>query len=318
MTEKFGTIPYQHAEWLSKNRMADPVTGADSDGYLFQAITGGFHANFDGSVMEDVADDSGISVASVETKGDLIVCNDTVLNTTIPLPDVAKGRIFVSQGVGEIPIYATAPVAAAGAIPLCGAGADIAYVEPAAKGKFIIGQGVAAAPIYSAAAVSTAAGAVVIAGAGVDPAYVEPVAKGRLFVSDAVNTAPKYATGAVSTAAGAIPLLGAGVDVAYVEPVAANQCLMSNGVNVAPVFSPRFFSGVTAGGGQFVIAGLTAASRVVCTINSTLGNDLVFACAVPNAGGFIQFYVKDVTVAANVPDAAMADGIAVAVCVVTL
>jgi hypothetical protein len=275
MTEKFGAIPYQHAEWISKNRLADPVTGADSDGYLLSALTGGVHANFDASVMEDAADDGSLSVATVTTKGDLIVCDNTALNTVTALPAVAKGRFFVSQGVGEQPVYA-------------------------------------------AAAASTAAGALPLLGAGVDIAYVEPVAKGRFFVSNAVNTAPKYATAAASTAAGAIPVAGAGVDIGYVEPVAANQLLVSNGVNVAPVYSPRFFSGVTAGGGQFAIAGLIATSRVVCTINSTLGNDLVFACAVPNAGGFIQFYVKDVTTAAAVADAAMADGIAVAVCVVTL
>ena len=63
MTEKFGTIPYQHAEWLSKNRMADPVTGADSDGYLLGALTGGFHANFDSSFMEDSGVGAGNGIA---------------------------------------------------------------------------------------------------------------------------------------------------------------------------------------------------------------------------------------------------------------
>jgi hypothetical protein len=193
MTEKFGAIPYQHAEWISKNRLADPVTGADSDGYLLSALTSGVHANFDGSVMEDAADDGSLSVATVDVKGDLIVCDSTALNTVTRLPAVAKGRFFVSQGVGEQPVYAAAAAStAAGALPLLGAGVDIAYVEPVAAGRMLISKGVNLAPAYNAAAGTN--NSFGLFNAAADATFLAPGTVNQVLKGVGAATAPAWTT----------------------------------------------------------------------------------------------------------------------------
>lgn len=152
MVQKFAGVPLRHADWVSDKKLADQETGCASDGFIMSALACGAHANFDGSVMEDAADDGSISAATYATKGDLVVCNDTALNTVQALPDVPKGRIFVSQGVGEIPIYAVAAAStAAGALVIAGAGVDIGYVEPATVGRVLVSNGANVAPVYSGA-----------------------------------------------------------------------------------------------------------------------------------------------------------------------
>lgn len=107
MTQKFGSVTYQHAEWLSKNRMADPVTGCDSDGFLFSALTGGFHANFDSSVIEAPLDGTGVMEDVVTTIGDLIVCDSTANDTVTRLANGGAGTIFVGT-TGAVPKYLAA------------------------------------------------------------------------------------------------------------------------------------------------------------------------------------------------------------------
>lgn len=97
MANKLGTIPFQHAEWLSKNRLADPTVGSDSDGYLLQALTGGFHANFDGSLMaaETILADTTVNTGVVSVPG--MTATGKVLVTF--LADPGAGGVVLSHVV---------------------------------------------------------------------------------------------------------------------------------------------------------------------------------------------------------------------------
>jgi len=165
MSLKLCTIQFQHAEWLSKNRLADPTVGDDNDGYLFSALTGGFHANFDGSYMEDAADDSGLSVAVVDVVGDLIYCNSTALNTVTRLPMVANS-ILTSNAGATAPVWMAA--ATVGRVAVGSAAGPKMLAAPAADGAFAVGNNT------------------------VDMSYVPAVALGRVMTSGGAGVAPKY------------------------------------------------------------------------------------------------------------------------------
>ncbi len=206
VTQKFGAITHQHAEWLSKNRLADPVTGCDSDGYLLSALLSGFHANFDGSYMEEAAP-AGSSVAGiVETLGDIPVCDSTANNTLAPVVAVTKGRFFVSDGVATLPKYAAAPTATAGALVVAGDGADVAYVEPVAAGRFLVSAAANTKPKFVVAGTNNS---LPLCNTAADPTFLAPGTANQLLKGVGAATAPAWTTvdySGITSAAGEIAI----------------------------------------------------------------------------------------------------------------
>lgn len=134
-TMKFCSIAYQHADWLSKNRLADPVTGCDSDGYLLSALTGGFHANFDSSVIEAPVSDTAIFEDVVTTIGDMLVCDSTANDTVTRLPAGTNNQIL-KGATGAVPAWTT--VDYSGTTGTGGTVGQIAIADMTATGAVIV------------------------------------------------------------------------------------------------------------------------------------------------------------------------------------
>ena len=190
-TLKFGAITHQHAEWLSNNRLADPVTGCNSDGYLLSALLSGFHANFDGSYMEEAAPGGSTVTGIVDTLGDIPVCDSTALNTLAPVLAVAKGRFFVSDGVATTPKYAAAPNATAGALVAAGAGTDLGYVEPVAAGQFLVSAASNTKPKFVVAGTNNS---FPLGNTAADPTFLAPGTANQVLKGVGAATAPAWKT----------------------------------------------------------------------------------------------------------------------------
>lgn len=128
-TLRFGSLDYQHATWLSNNRMADPVTGSDSDGFLLAALLGGFHTNFDGCTSEMTNTITGVTAGGA---GEIAIQGMTTSGrVVVTLDEDASGALVLSHvvpGANKITIYTkdVLSVAVDGGVAVIGDGINVA------------------------------------------------------------------------------------------------------------------------------------------------------------------------------------------------